>query len=375
MPIITFKWGTVIFSILLIGFIFFSAFANAQDSAFVIKGDLEKIRSGTIYLNIYQNDKTMLDSTQVIHGKFVFEGFVTDPFFASLTIPERKNDFFTFYIEPGEMLISGRGDSLKLLLVKGSEVNDDDKLLKARLSNVVQWETTNRLIYEQAYKNDNQSVLDSLEELDEDIRLAKRKVVGDFVKANSASMRGAMAIVENFAYYAEAYEVAPLFDIFSPIIKNSSKGEEIKKMVGVYASLARGKKAPEISQLTPDSVLLSLSSLKGKYVLIDFWASWCQPCRRENPNLVEAYKRFSDKEFTILGVSYDSNKEKWMSAIKDDQLNWHQVSMLRGWSSETSNTYGIRAIPSNVLVDKEGIIIARNIFGKRLLEKLEEIIK
>src|SRR5690606_34290850 len=118
MPIITFKRGTVILSVLLIGFIFFSAFANAQDSAFVIKGDLEKIRSGTIYLNIYQNDKTMLDSTQVIHGKFVFEGFVTDPFFASLTIPERKNDFFTFYIEPGEMLISGRGDSLKLLLVK-----------------------------------------------------------------------------------------------------------------------------------------------------------------------------------------------------------------------------------------------------------------
>ena len=145
-------------------------------------------------------------------------------------------------------------------------------------------------------------------------------------------------------------------------------------MLDIYSNVAIGQHAPGIHQFTPDSSTLSLSSLKGKYVLIDFWASWCGPCRRENPNIVQAYQQFKDKGFTVLGVSYDTKKANWKKAIEDDHLDWNQVSTLDGWANSTSKEYGIKAIPSNVLVDKDGIIIAKNLFGKKLLEKLEEVL-
>ena len=349
--------------------------SKAQDSSFTIHGKLEKIKSGTIFLNIYEGEKTVKDSTLINNGDFKFTGFVSSPFFATLTMPVKLNDYYTFYIEPAKIIITGRADSLRLLSIKGSPVNDDDKMLKERMRTISLWEAANSKIYEKAYKEKNKQVMDSLDEVDFDILAEKRKVVSAFVKDNPKSMRAAMAITENYAYYAEASDVEPLYNLLDQKIKNSPKGKEIKKMVDVYAAVAVGKTAPDIFQFTPDSNLLSLSSLKGKYVLLDFWASWCGPCRRENPNTVAAYNHFKDKGFTVFGVSYDTKKDRWLKAIADDHLDWYQVSDLQGWKNATSDQYGIKAIPSNVLIDKNGVIIAKNIFGKKLINKLSELMK
>ncbi|MEO6819688.1 MAG: TlpA disulfide reductase family protein [Ginsengibacter sp.] len=357
------------------GFLLVSFQLLAQGDAYHISGNLEKMKAGNLHLTIYKNDQTIVDSTNLKDGKFNFSGTVSSPFFATLTMPEKKDDYFTFYIEPGTFQILGRADSLKMLTIKGSKVNDDDKMLKDRMKSVSAWESVNSKLYETAYTDKNKEIMDSLDEVDNDVMSAKRSVIAAFIKENPSSLRGAMAIPENFGYYAEASDIIPLYEALDPSIKNSAKGREIKKMIEVYSTVAIGNQIPDIQQYTTDSSLLSINSLKGKYVLVDFWASWCGPCRRENPNIVAAYNQYKDKGFTVFGVSYDTKKTNWKKAINEDHLDWYQVSELNGWNNKTSAQFGIKGIPSNILLDKDGVIIGKNLFGKKLTGKLAEIMK
>lgn len=139
--------------------------------------------------------------------------------------------------------------------------------------------------------------------------------------------------------------------------------------------LVVGTEAPEITMDDTEGKSFSLSSLRGKYVLVDFWASWCGPCRAENPNVVAAYQKYKDKNFTILGVSLDQTKEAWLKAIKDDHLDWKQISDLKFWSSAAVPAYQIQGIPYNVLVDPQGKIIASELRGQMLDTKLAEVLK
>jgi thiol-disulfide isomerase/thioredoxin len=178
----------------------------------------------------------------------------------------------------------------------------------------------------------------------------------------------------------ESYEklIVPLQQSFpqSAIVQGLYQNYVAKKeQIDAANPFARGKLVPDFEELRTDGKKkMKLSDLQGQVVLLDFWASWCGPCRAENPNVVRAYQKYKDAGFTIMSVSLDSNKEKWLAAIANDQLSWpNHVSDLGGWNSKVAKLYGVQSIPFTVLLDKEGKVIATNLRGAALEQTLEQI--
>ena len=160
------------------------------------------------------------------------------------------------------------------------------------------------------------------------------------------------------------------YQSLSPEVQQSMYGKYLREVIDNGKVGAVGSEAMDFTQADTAGIPISLSSFKGKYVLVDFWASWCKPCRMENPNLVAAYERFKSKNFTVLGVSLDRSRDAWIKAIQDDKLAWSQVSDLKFWSNAVAQQYRVQQIPQNFLIDPNGKIVGKNLRGPDLDSRL-----
>jgi peroxiredoxin len=199
--------------------------------------------------------------------------------------------------------------------------------------------------------------------------------VDGFIKGNTTSVVSSFVLMQFSNLYQE---IGGLESTYATLQGNATKGmfaNEVSKMITKSKIGSVGSVAEEFVQNDTANVPVSLSSFKGKYVLVDFWASWCRPCRLENPNVVAAFNKFKDKNFTVLGVSLDQTKESWIKAIEADKLTWTHVSDLQYWNNAVARQYGIQGIPANILIDPTGKIIAKNIREEELHSKLNELLK
>ncbi|OXA93773.1 TlpA disulfide reductase family protein [Flavobacterium hercynium] len=206
-------------------------------------------------------------------------------------------------------------------------------------------------------------------------RKTKNVEISKFITEHPASIVSAYVLYRNWSYRLTPDQITQNIALLDKSQQNSTYVKELKELVKVLNGLQIGKKAPDFTANNPDGKPVRFSeNLKGEYTLVDFWASWCAPCRKENPNIVAAYKQYHDKGFNIIGISLDKKKENWIKGIKDDNLDWLQVSELIYWNSAIAKLYGVRAIPANYLVDSKGIIVARNLRGEELQTTLKSLL-
>lgn len=195
------------------------------------------------------------------------------------------------------------------------------------------------------------------------------------VEANPSSIETLKTIQRVGGYDPDYKELRALYKSLDRTVRRSAEGKQFEYYLKRLENSSVGKKAPAITQLTPEGEPFSLSELRGQYVLVEFWAAWCPDCRKENPNLVKTYAEFKDKNFEILGVSFDRKLDDWVNAIEKDKLTWKHISDLQSWQNAAGTLYGVRAIPQNILVDPEGVIVARNLHGEDLNVKLRELLR
>ncbi len=363
------------FPLFLISCICFLSCANHDKDTFTISGEIKGLNQGDLLLyNLEETGPRLIDSSKISNGKFSFKGKITLPEMVLLKI-NGKISGIPFFLEAGKIHFKASADSLTGATITGSESNDLYQKFKEEMHRYDAQSHNILEKYTQAKSNSDSSLMNKLYEANTDVEKERTLFTCTFIKQNRESNVAVYIAATQLIYSMDADDLEQVTNDFSANLKNSKYLKMLSGQVKTLKRVSIGQPAPDFRLNDMDNRPVRLTDFKGKIVLIDFWASWCKPCREEHPDLITAYRNFKMKNFDILSVSIDEDMTLWKDAVKLDKLTWTQVSDLKGLNNVALKQYGVVKIPSNVLIDKNGIILAKNIKPKQLTEKLKQILK
>jgi thiol-disulfide isomerase/thioredoxin len=332
----------------------------------------------TVYLENYLwymeiSDKKVLDSAVIRNNKFEFKG-KTDSSYMAL-ISYRNNPFKMIFVENGNIKLDIPEDIFRSV-VSGTKLND---LFTSYGESVEPVRTKRDELMQYANSQERTDALQKeVEERYDNLTKEMLQVSVDFLNKNPGTVFSARLLVSIMSQGVDEEIAKNAYEGLDETVKNSALGNMIHKEIErmKIKAIAAGEIFRDLTMKTPDDKDISISDYagKGKYVLLDFWASWCGPCRSENPNVVALYKEYKDKGFEIVGVSLDNSKSEWIKGIESDGITWPQMSDLKGGNSDATVKYRIKGIPFTVLLDKEGKVIETNLRGDELRDKLKTLI-
>jgi peroxiredoxin len=325
------------------------------ENSFVISGNITGFADGTSVSFLNEQTNLPEKQTSIEKGKFVIKGQMNEPGFKGLIFGDQP-PVVPIFLDNSNVKISGDKNAIDKLLITGSPTHT----LFTEYSSALK-------PYEKIFLPDAEPDANAVNSVE--------KISEEFVKKHPASYVAPLAIIRMFQADQDGGRAEELYGLMPASIQSSGLGQYLNQQIQESKINPIGSVIKDFSQKDTSGNLVKVSSFRGKYVLLDFWASWCRPCRMENPNVVAAYNKFHGKNFTILSVSLDQAKPAWLDAIKMDGLSWNHVSDLKGWNNEVAALFQIRSIPQNLLIDPDGKIIAKNLRGPVLENKLTTLLK
>ncbi len=323
--------------------------------AFLITGVIKGYPDGTKVDLINANTGAPEATTTIVNGKFSLMGKMPYPDFRLVALNNEQR-YLTLFLDNSEVTIKGEKDSLPNASVSGSASNNDFTEYNLAIKPF-------------------EKMLNQQGNYDAAFMRQAIVVLENFVKQHPNSYISPLAIYRHNQLSSDGVVMEQLFSGLTGLVKVSPIGNFIEQQITENKKNPIGLPLADFSQTDTLGHAVALSSLKGNYVLVDFWASWCGPCRAENPNVVRMYNKFKDKKFTVLGVSLDKNKQPWLDAINADALTWTHVSDLQGWSNSVAQKFQIFSIPQNFLIDPQGNVVGKNLRGAALEYRLTSLLQ